>query len=138
MKKITIFVYGATKENPGPAAIAVRAIAEDESVIFEVAESIGNANGSYANWYVVMRALQLLEETFGEKSRDNEYEIRISEELIVQQLNNQAQINEASLVPLFIEIHNMRVSSFPNLTAKHCSRESNKESEKLVNEILSK
>jgi ribonuclease HI len=57
-------------------------------------------------------------------------------ELIQKQLTNQYQIKDPGLVPFFIEIHNMRVASFPNLTITHVKRELNKEADRLVNEAL--
>lgn len=137
MKKITIFVHGATKENPGPAAIAVRLIDPDGAVILEFSESIGNAVSAYAEYYAVMRGLQTLEERFGEETKKQEYTLKLSDETIAKQLNNESEIKEPGLVPLFIEIHNMRVTTFSNITFTYVSPKANNEAEHLVKEALS-
>ena len=83
-----------------------------------------------------LRGLQIAKELFGKKTNEIQFEIKLDSELVKKQLNSEYQINEPGLVPHFIEIHNMRVASFPNLTFTHISRELNKEADRLVNEVL--
>lgn len=128
MKKITVFAYGEVKGNPGPATINVHIVDEDGDVILGYSESIGNAKSSYADYYAVMSALQSLEEEFGEETKERPFELKLSDEAVVKQLRAESQMNDPGLVPLFIEIHNMRVASFPNLIVTHVRRELNKES----------
>ena len=55
----------------------------------------------------------------GSKTREKQFEIRIENELVKKQLNGEEPVHEPGLVPMFMEIHNLRVSSFPNLTFTH-------------------
>ena len=57
-------------------------------------------------------------------------------ELVKKQLSGEYQIKEPGLVPLYMEIHNLRVAHFPNLTLTHVKRALNKEADRLVNEAL--
>jgi ribonuclease HI len=59
-------------------------------------------------------------------------------ELVQKQLNNEYQIKEPNLVPQFIEIHNMQVSLFPNVSFVHVRREKNIEADRLANEAMNK
>jgi ribonuclease HI len=136
MQKITIFTDGGSRGNPGPAAIGVQLQDESGKVIKEVAETIGNATNNFAEYQAVMRGLQTAKELYGKKTKEMVFEIKLDSELVKKQLNSEYQIKEPGLVPHFIEIHNMRVASFPNLIFTHVRREFNKEADRLVNEAL--
>ncbi|MEN9920796.1 MAG: ribonuclease putative phosphoglycerate mutase [Candidatus Parcubacteria bacterium] len=136
MKKITIFTDGASRGNPGPAAIGVQVVDARGAVVREVSETIGNATNNIAEYYAVMRGLQVSKEVFGKSTKDLQVEVKLDSELVKKQLNAEYQIKEPGLVPYFIEIHNMQVASFPRLTYTHVRREFNKEADRLANEAL--
>lgn len=138
MKKITIYTDGGSRGNPGPAAIGAQIIDAKGTVVREVSETIGNATNNFAEYHAVMRGLQTAKEIFGKSTKEMEVEVRLDSELVKKQLNAEYQIKEPGLVPHFIEIHNLRVSSFPKLTFTHVRREFNKEADRLVNEALDK
>jgi len=136
MKKIIAYTDGGARGNPGPAAIGVYIIDQDGKVLKEVSQSLGNATNNFAEYNGVMVALQTLKAMYGKNTKEMDFEIRLDSELVKKQLNAEYQIKEPGLVPYFIEIHNLRVSSFPNLTLTHVPREKNKEADRLVNEAL--
>lgn len=136
METITIFTDGGARGNPGPAAIGVYILDTNGKVLKEVSESIGNATNNFAEYQAVMRGLETVKQHFGSKTKDMHFEIKLDSELVKKQLNGEYQIKEPGLVPHFIAIHNLRVSSFPNLTFTHVRREFNKEADRLVNEAL--
>lgn len=136
METITLFTDGGSRGNPGPAAVGVHIVSADGKVLKQVSEAIGNATNNYAEYWAVVRALQAAKEHFGKRTTDIQFIIKLDSELVKKQLNNEYQIKEPGLVPLFIEIHNMRVASFPNLIFIHLPREQNKEADKLVNQAL--
>ena len=136
MKKVIAYTDGGARGNPGPAAIGIHIIDGDGKVLREVKEFIGNSTNNFAEYNAVMVALQTLKVMYGGKTKEMAIEIRLDSELVKKQLNNEYQIKEPGLVPMFIEIHNLRVASFPNLTLTHVPREKNKEADRLVNEAL--
>lgn len=136
MEQVTIFTDGGSRGNPGPAAIGVQIVAADGTVSKEVSETIGNATNNYAEYFAVVRALQTAKELFGKKTKELNFELKLDSELVKKQLNGEYQIKEPGLVPLFMEIHNLRVAAFPQLTLTHVRREFNKEADRLVNEAL--
>ena len=136
METITIFTDGGSRGNPGPAAIGVQILDQNGKVIKEVAEAIGNATNNFAEYQAVMRGLQVAKDHFGQRTTELQFEIKLDSELVKKQLNGEYQIKEPGLVPHFIEIHNMRVASFPNLVFTHLRREFNTEADRLVNEVL--
>ena len=136
MEKITIFTRGVSKGNPGPAAISFRLVDEKGKVLQETAEAIGNATEEYAEYFAVTKALQEAVELFSEKTKEINFELKLSDEVVKKQINSEETITHPGLVPYFIEIHNLRVSSFPNLTLTHVKLGLNKEADRLVNETL--
>lgn len=136
METITLFTDGGARGNPGPAAIGVQILDGKGNVLKEVSEAIGNATNNYAEYHAVLRGLETVKARFGNKTKEMQIEIKLDSELVKKQLNAEYQIKEPGLVPLFIAIHNLRVSSFPNLTFTHVRREFNKEADRLVNEAL--
>lgn len=120
---MTVFAYGEVKGNPGPASINVHAIDTSDTVILQYSESIGNANANYADYYAVMSAMQTIRETFAEDVTKSTYEFKLSNQKIVKQLNAELEINDPGAVALFIEIHNMRISTFPNIIFTHVQSE---------------
>ncbi|MCA9359326.1 ribonuclease HI family protein [Candidatus Kaiserbacteria bacterium] len=136
MQKITIFTDGGSRGNPGPAAIGAYIVDANDKVLKEVSETIGNATNNFAEYQAVMRGLQTVKEMYGKKTKEMEFELKLDSELVKKQLSGEYQIKEPGLVPHFIEIHNLRVSNFPNLVFTHVRREFNKEADRLVNEAL--
>jgi ribonuclease HI len=136
MDKIIAYTAGKARGNPGPASTGVYITNEAGDALKEVKEFLGNGNNNFAEYYGVMLALQTLKQLYNEKTKSMQFEVRLSGELVKKQLNSEIEINEPGLVPMFIEIHNMTVASFPKLTFTQVSTEKNKEAERLVNEAL--
>jgi ribonuclease HI len=83
-----------------------------------------------------MVALQTLKQMYGKETKEMRFDVRLDSELVTKQLNSEYQIKEPGLVPQFIEIHNMRVASFPNVSFTHVPREKNTEADRLANEAM--
>jgi ribonuclease HI len=136
METITIFVHGLSKGNPGPAAVGVQIINASGEVLVEISESIGNAPDEYAEYSAVVRGLQAAADFYDDKTTQTQFEIKLSNESVKKQLNNEEIITNPGLISLFLMIHNMRIESFPNLTLTHVSGELNKTAAQLVKETL--
>lgn len=136
MEKVIIYTDGGSRGNPGPAAIGGQLQDEKGTVLKEFSQAIGNSTNNIAEYMAVTEGLKVAKQLLGKKTKEVDVELRMDSELIQKQLTNQYQIKEVGLIPYFIEIHNLRVSSFPNLTITHVRREKNKEADRLVNEAL--
>lgn len=136
MEKIIVYTSGGALGNPGPAAAGVYIEDEKGVLIQEVKQSLGNANENFAEYFGVMLALQTLVQLYGDDTKNMEFEFRIDSEFVKKQLNSEESINEPGLVPMFIEIHNMQVASFPDLTFSQIKPEKNKKAKRLVKESL--
>lgn len=138
MEKVIAYTDGGARGNPGPSGIGVQILDGDGKVLKEVSKFLGNATNNFAEYNGVLVALQTLKAMFGKTTREMDVELRMDSELVKKQLNGEYQIKEPGLVPYFIEIHNLRVSNFPNLTLTHIPREKNKEADRLSNEAMDK
>lgn len=138
MEKIIAFTDGGARGNPGIAGLGVSIQDEKGKVLKEVSQFLGNATNNFAEYNGVLVALQTLKAMFGKKTKEMQFELRMDSELVKKQLNGEYQIKEPGLVPYFIEIHNMRVASFPNIIFTHIPREKNKEADRLSNEAMDK
>lgn len=131
-----MFTDGGSRGNPGPAAIGVYILDASGAVLTEVAQTIGNATNNIAEYQAVATGLETLKKRFGKQTKDMQFTVKLDSELVKKQLSGEYQIKDPGLVPLFIEIHNLRVANFPNLTFTHVPRAENKEADRLVNEAL--
>lgn len=136
MTTILCSTAGAAKGNPGPAAAAAYITDASGTMISETAEIIGNSITQFAEYHAVMLGLQTLLKEFGGDTKTMKFELRLSNERVKQQLNGEAQITEPGLVPMFIEIHNLRVANFPALTWSLIPQAENAEANRLVSEAL--
>ena len=136
METIVCHTAGASKGNPGPGAIGVLIKAANGEIVKELAQTIGNATTDFSEYYAVMVCLQTLQKLYEDKTKTMSFEVRLDSELVAHHLNAKTAINDPGLVPMFIEIHNMRVASFPKLIVTLISNEENIAVEKLLSEAL--
>lgn len=127
-----MYSSGKSQGNPGPSTVGVYITTDTGVFVHEVTKAIGNANETFAEYYGVMLALQTLGGLYGKDTSTMQFELRLENELVKKQLQAEVKINEPGLVPMFIEIHNMKVESFPNITFTQVSSEQNKEAARLV------
>lgn len=136
MQKVICSVSGGAKGNPGPGAFGVQITNEAGEMLAEVGREIGNASDSFAVYYGVMAGMQTLSELFGKETSSLSFELCLDNELVKKQLNDQSPLNDPGLVPMFMEIHNMRVTDFPNVTFTLVTVDKNKTASGLVTELL--
>lgn len=136
MKTIICHTAGDSKGNPGLSVIAVYITDESGGVIQEMVKSIGNATTSFACYNAVMVGLQTLQSLYGEETKTLNFDIKLDSELVANHLNSKSPINDPGLVPMFIEIHNMHVTSFPHLTFTLIPQPENKVVVQLLKETL--
>ena len=136
MEKIICYTDGGARGNPGPAGAGAVIAKADGAIVAELSQFLGNATNNFAEYAAVLLALKALKKHFGNKTKSLEIEMKMDSELIARQLSHQYQIKEPSLVPQFIEIHNMRVKDFPHLSFIHVPREKNKDADRLANEAM--
>lgn len=136
MEHIIAYTASRAQGDPGPAAVGVYITDAAGAMLAEAKAGIGNSNDSFAAYYGVMLALQTLIERYESDTMNMVVEIHLESKSVQQQLNNELRISEPGLVPMFIEIHNMCVTSFPHISFLRISPETNTEATRLLDEAL--
>ncbi len=137
MERFLIYTDGAARGNPGPAGIGAVAYDGSGRELFRIAEFLGVATNNVAEYQAVARALEVLKRRVGNKRlREAEVEVRLDSELVARQLNGVYLVREEHLWPLFMRIHNLRVSTFPHIRFVAIPREENPVADALANEAI--
>lgn len=130
MKKVSLYVDGGSRGNPGPAGIGVIALDSKGKKLKEFNKYIGITTNNIAEYNAVIYGLQ---EALIEKA--DEIELNLDSELVAQQLKGEYRVKNPSIKPLFEQALHL-LSGFKKFTIKHIPREKNKEADKLVNKAI--
>ncbi len=136
MEKIICYTDGGARGNPGPAGAGAVITKADGATLAELSQFLGNATNNFAEYAAVLLALKELKRRFGARTKSLRVEMKMDSQLVARQLSHTYQIKEPGLVPQFIEIHNLRVSSFPHISFTHIPRAQNKEADRLAGEAM--
>ncbi|WP_439025573.1 ribonuclease HI [Haloarchaeobius sp. DT45] len=120
---------GASRGNPGPAAIGWVIVTSD-GIVGEGSERIGNATNNQAEYDALIRVLEAARD-FGY----DELEIRGDSELIVKQVRGEYDTNNPTLREKRVTVREL-LSGFDSWTISHVPREINERADNLANEAL--
>lgn len=137
-EKYIIYTDGASRGNPGSAAIGV--VISDSKGQFkkEYGERIGEATNNDAEYAAVLFALRKLKQLIGkEKASKAHIEVRMDSELVQRQLTHQYKITEPRLFAPFIGIWNSMMN-YDSVSFLHIPREKNHDADRLANEALNR
>ena len=126
-----VFCDGASRSNPGEAAIGV-SIRENDNEIHTISEAIGIASNNVAEYKSLIFALQY--------SLENNYlnlEIFLDSKLVVEQINGNFKVKSNNLKKLNSDALNL-INKFDSILIKHIYREQNKRADQLANMALDK
>lgn len=132
-----MYTDGGARGNPGPAGAGVFIYNDRGEIIRKAHLFLGKMTNNEAEYQAVLLGLDTLKKTFGkDKTRDLDIELRMDSELVGKQLRHEYQVKEEKMVPLFMKIHNLRVSEFPHLNVTFIPREKNTEADQLANQAM--
>ena len=130
IESVIINTDGASKGNPGPAAIGVTIKDENNRQLASISRRIGHATNNQAEYQAVIAALEQ-----AIKLGAGRVTIRSDSELVVRQINGQYRVKNASLKPLFQKVKQLR-GQLVDFSISHINREQNKEADRLANMAL--
>ncbi len=130
LKKAVIFADGASRGNPGPAAIGVTIKNKRGKLITFISQRIGRATNNQAEYRAIIAALEEAVR-LGVKQVD----IKMDSELVVKQINGEYRVKKATLKPLYQQVKQWQ-GSLQGLTITHIPRQQNIEADKLANKAL--
>jgi len=124
--KVTAFVDGASRGNPGPAGFGVF-MTRDDGEIIEICGYLGTTTNNVAEYAGLLEALAV-----AESEGANEVEIVSDSLLLVQQMLGKYRVKHPNLVPLHDKARRM-VRNFRRFSIRHTLRAGNKEADRLAN-----
>ena len=124
--KVTAYIDGAARGNPGPAGAGAY-VPPDGGPAGELFEALGRATNNEAEYRALLLAL-------GEAERRGATELVIFSDslLLVEQINGRFRMKAENLKPLFREAL-LRAKAFPKFSITHVRREKNREADRLAN-----
>jgi len=130
LKKVIIYADGASRGNPGQAAIGAVILDEQGRLIASVSRRIGRATNNQAEYRAIIAAL---EEAIRLGLR--QVDIRLDSELVVKQINGEYRVKKVTLKPLCQQVKQL-LGSLEGFTIAHIPRRQNMEADKLANKAL--
>ncbi|MFH1724815.1 MAG: ribonuclease HI family protein [Elusimicrobiota bacterium] len=128
--KLSIYIDGASRGNPGPASVGV--VLQDASgrPVKEYHRYIGETTNNVAEYTAMLDALRLA----GEMKAD-EITVHSDSQLLVRQLSGEYRVKNERLFKYMLQIRNLR-KQFKTVEVVHISREQNKRADRLANDAL--
>ena len=124
--KITAFVDGASRGNPGPAGYGVY-MSLDSGEIIEISGFLGSTTNNVAEYEGLLEALRA-----AAAEGATELDIVSDSELLVKQMLGLYRVKHPNLIPLHQEAKQM-VRRFRKFSIRHTLRAGNKNADRLAN-----
>ncbi len=129
--KLTAIVDGASRGNPGPAAIGVLVRDDQGKEVLKIAQTIGKTTNNVAEYTALITCLQRLKEY-----DVAELTVKTDSQLLARQLLGLYKVRNVNLKPLFEEARSLIASlPFP-VKIVNVPRTETKEADKLANQAL--
>ena len=128
--KWLVYTDGASRGNPGPAAIGAAIYDESGREVHAVSQRIGRATNNEAEYRA---AIAGLEAALALGAR--EVELMMDSELVVRQLSGRYKVRNPALRRLFGRVKDLQWR-FASFSAQSIPREENKRADRLANEAL--
>lgn len=130
LKKIKIYTDGGSRGNPGKAACAFVVKDEEGNIIYKEGKYLGETTNNQAEYNGLLEGLK-----YALKNEYKDVEIYMDSELVVKQIKGEYKVKDPGLKDMKAQVDLL----FPLLgmySINHVFRESNKEADKLLNEVL--
>lgn len=125
-----LYIDGASRGNPGQAALGVSLADEHGNEIESISEAIGTATNNEAEYRAVLRGMEL-----AAKLRATDIEIRTDSELIARQLKGSYRVRSENLKPLWDRAQ-YALKRFKSARVVIIPRTLNKRADALANQAL--
>jgi len=125
--KVIIHADGASRGNPGQAAIGATIKDGEGQLLASISQQIGRATNNQAEYRAVIAALKEAVNLGA-----GEVDVYLDSELVVKQVNGSYRVRNAALKPLYLEMKEL-AASFKGFSISHIPRRQNAEADDLAN-----
>jgi len=129
-KKVIIHTDGASRGNPGPAAIGATIKDERSRLISSISQRIGRTTNNQAEYRAIITAMEKAI-SLGAKQVD----ILSDSQLVVRQINGTYRVKKTTLKPLYQQVKQLQ-GLLEGCTITHIPRQQNIEADTLANQAL--
>ena len=129
-KRVVIHSDGASRGNPGLAAIGATIKDEQGKLIARISQRIGRTTNNQAEYRAIIAALE--EAT---KLGARQVELNSDSELVVRQIKGEYRVKKVTLKPLYQRVKQLE-SCLESFTINHIPRQQNIEADRLANKAL--
>lgn len=130
--RLTIYIDGASRGNPGPAGIGVFMSDIQGKRVKRISRALGRATNNVAEYQALLAAL---DEAW--KLGARQLEVFSDSELVVKQMTGSYQVKEPALRTLWSAAQ-QKMARFDRCTLTHVPRENNSEANKLAQDAVDK
>jgi len=128
--KIIFYIDGASQGNPGPSGLGVVVCDQNENVIDNISEYLGENTNNFAEYSALIVALEE-----GLVRKANSIFIKTDSELLVKQLNGEYKVKNEELKQLFGRVQRL-LKGFKQVQINHIDRSKNKGADKLATKAI--
>lgn len=127
-----IYSDGASRGNPGPAAVAIKIVDENGAVVRRVSKFLGKRTNNEAEYEALIVALKLARDF-----TEGYVQCFLDSELVVKQLNEEYQVRNPRLESFWLKVRELQ-AHFQRVSFNHVFRtEKNiEEVDRLANHVL--
>ncbi|HXG41947.1 MAG TPA: ribonuclease HI family protein [Dehalococcoidia bacterium] len=129
-ERVVAYADGASRGNPGPAAIGAVLLDEEGRELYTISRPIGVATNNQAEYRAAIAAVEAAL-ALGARS----LELRMDSELVVRQLQHRYRVRNPALRRLFARLIELR-RRFQEFEVKAIPREQNRRADALANRAL--
>lgn len=125
--KLYVYADGASRGNPGPAAIGVSVVDETGQELEAISKPLGVATNNQAEYHAAIEGVRL-----ARMLGADEVELRVDSELLARQLEGRYRVKNPQLRPLFEQLL-AELNSLRGWRVRHVPREQNRRADALAN-----
>lgn len=129
-KRLTLYVDGASRGNPGPSSFGAILLDESDRVLEELSGFLGRATNNVAEYQGLLAGLaKALEHS------PYHLTVKSDSQLLTNQLLLKYRVKDPKLIPLFDRAKTL-LKQFPQVEILHIPREENRPADVLANNAL--
>ena len=136
MNKIKVFTDGASRGNPGAAAIGIIVYNENDFIVESYSEYLGEATNNQAEYKALLKSLDIIKKIIDKGEKFNMVEFYADSELMVRQISFDYLVKEPELAILNNKFHVKAKKLGIKYTIQHIERSLNKAADRLANLAL--